>query len=102
MRIERIVRKEEEIPVVREMWEIKYDKGWDNPEWETIAQGKTLEEAFAVAIEKGYHPDAEEKDLTTYRKYVNRTIDNINCNFVYDFYDKRFGYYAITHYYIFD
>ena len=102
MRIERVVRKEEDIPVIREVWEIEYDKGWENPEWVTIARGKTLEEAFAVVVEKGYKTHAEDKDLTTYRKSVHRTIDNIECNFVYDFYDKSFSYYTITHYYIFD
>ena len=100
MKVERIIRKEEDLNVVREMWEINYDEGWEAPEWKTIARGETLEEAFAVATEKGYILNADNKDLTTYHKYEERTIDS-NVNYVYDCFDKSFGSYAITHYYFF-
>lgn len=99
MKIERIIRKEEDLNVVREMWEISYDKGWENSEWETIARRETLEEAFAVAAERGYILKASDKDLSTYRKFEERTINK--ANYVYDYFDKPFGIYAIKHYYIF-
>ena len=99
MKVERIICKEEDLNVVREMWEINHDKGWENSEWETIARRDTLEEAFAVATERGYTFSAIDKDLSTYRKFEERTIRK--ANYVYDSFDKPFGRYTIKHYYIF-
>ena len=99
MKVERIIRKEEDLNVVREMWEINHDKGWEDPEWETIARRETLEEAFAVAAERGYILKASDKDLSTYHKFEERTINK--ANYVYDYFDKPFGIYTIKHYYIF-
>ena len=99
MRVTRIIQKTENLTPSREMWELNHDCGWECPEWKTIARRDTLEEAIAVAEEKGYKMTESEKDLDTYKKEEFRTMDE-NENYVFDSYSRLLWH--IVHYYIFD
>lgn len=99
MKIKRIITREENLTPSREMWELSYDCGWEYPEWKIISRRDTLEEAIAVAEEKGYEMKPHEKDLGRYKKYEHRSMDE-DTNYVFDSYDGLL--WKIIHYYIFD